>query len=541
MQRIIDHKPNIVAITEVKPKNQRCKITVAEFNINGYELFTVNVGNDSGRGIIIYVTDTIHVEEVKLKIQFKESLFVHIKLQGNESLLLGCIYRSDSGSDENNIELLNLLRDVQKDSSSNICILGDFNLPNINWTHCTPINTNINSYEFKFIECIRDAFLTQHIIHPTRSRGTNNPNVLDLVLTNEHKLISNIIYMSPLGKSDHCVLLFEINCRIEFNKYVKKIKNYNIGNYHGMRHDCSYIDWENILDPINDINEQWSMFTKILETLVDKHIPQKNITCNDNKHKGITLDSETRKLIKRKDRLWTRYMETRETDKYLQYCKIRNKVRKMTRKNRKTLENKLAKDLKHNPKLFWKYYKSKTKLKEGIGELNIDPADPDSARTNSDREKANILANYFSSVFTQEPNHIDIPALPKKRHETPMQKLEITRLDVYKMLKSLNINKSPGPDGIHPRILVELSDQIAIPLTIIFKNSLRTHTIPCEWKKASITAILKKGNKHLASNYRPISLTSVVCKGFEHLIRAHIIEYMKRNKLISNKQFGFIN
>ena len=75
---------------------------------------------------------------------------------------------------------------------------------------------------------------------------------------------------------------------------------------------------------------------------------------------------------------------------------------------------------------------------------------------------------------------------------------------------------------------------------MIFKKSIDTGKIPCEWKYANITALYKKGDKKYADNYRPVSLTSVVCKVLESIIRENIVEHMRSNKLFSAKQFGFI-
>ena len=94
-------------------------------------------------------------------------------------------------------------------------------------------------------------------------------------------------------------------------------------------------------------------------------------------------------------------METRDGTKYLEYCKSRNKLRALTRKLRKAFERNLANQTKKNPKVFWRYYKSKTTIKQGIGELNTDYTDSKS-QTTKDEEKANIFADYFSSVFTTE-------------------------------------------------------------------------------------------------------------------------------------------
>jgi hypothetical protein len=88
--------------------------------------------------------------------------------------------------------------------------------------------------------------------------------------------------------------------------------------------------------------------------------------------------------------------------------------------------------------------------------------------------------------------------------------------------------------------LFEIKESIAEPLRIIFNQSLALKTVPKEWKNAQISAIFKKGNKSQAKNYRPVSLTSVVCKIMEKLIRSHIIQHMKANKLFSNKQYSLI-
>ena len=143
-------------------------------------------------------------------------------------------------------------------------------------------------------------------------------------------------------------------------------------------------------------------------------------------------------------------------------------------------------------------------------------------------------------MFTKE-NHLNATTLPQMTTETPMQNLYISNESVALTIRSLQINKYLGPDGIHSRILVELINQITPPLTILFRNSLRTHRIPEKWKQAAKSAIYKKVNKNLACNYRPICLTSVACKCMEQIIRTHIIHYLKNNKLFIRKQYGFIS
>ena len=82
---------------------------------------------------------------------------------------------------------------------------------------------------------------------------------------------------------------------------------------------------------------------------------------------------------------------------------------------------------------------------------------------------------------------------------------------VSKRLANLNPNKSPGNDGFHPKVLKELSKELGEAVAIIFQKSHDTGKLPKDWKEAQVTPIFKKGDKSEPGNYRPVSLTSVLC------------------------------
>ena len=108
----------------------------------------------------------------------------------------------------------------------------------------------------------------------------------------------------------------------------------------------------------------------------------------------------------------------------------------------------------------------------------------------------------------------------------------------YEETKQLEcLYKSPGPDKVHPRLLKLLSSSVAKPLNVIFNTSLRTGILPDDWKKAHVSAIFKKGERKHPNNYRPISLTSIVCKVLESVIRDAIFLV---NHMISNDLFRTI-
>ena len=80
-------------------------------------------------------------------------------------------------------------------------------------------------------------------------------------------------------------------------------------------------------------------------------------------------------------------------------------------------------------------------------------------------------------------------------------------------------------NGIPPKLLLEIVEQISIPLATVFNLSLEEGVVPLEWKEANIIPLFKKGSRNKSENYRPVSLTSVICKLLERLIKDHLVDF----------------
>ena len=219
------------------------------------------------------------------------------------------------------------------------------------------------------------------------------------------------------------------------------------------------------------------------------------------------------------------------------FNQARNKVKQCARRNKRAFEKKIAEKAKVKPKAFWSYARRKLKTKHGIAPLLFDVNRKDSLKY-EDKEKADILQRQFSSVFTKEPTG-EVPFF-HQRCNTQIVFPKIAADDVKKKLLRLNPDKSIGPDDQHARLLIELADELSEPLAAFFNETIRQGKLPSDWKLAFISSIYKKGSRNHAENYRPISLTSIICKVMESFIRDAILEHMVQNNLLSNKQFGFI-
>lgn len=171
----------------------------------------------------------------------------------------------------------------------------------------------------------------------------------------------------------------------------------------------------------------------------------------------------------------------------------------------------------NSSKRFWSFIMHARTDKIGIASLKSG----DSVLTDS-RIKAEVLNKHFKSAFSQfGPMKLAHIAKAATQHQMPgqcsypgMPPINITVEGVKKLLSSLNPYKAVGPDSLHPRVLKELSTEIAPALCKIFRASLQSGVVPSDWKLAFVTPIYKKGPKQFPENYRPVSLTCICTRSW---------------------------
>ena len=523
-------KPHIICVTEVKPKNYRYALQSCEIKIQGYTLYE-NL-SEQGRGICIYIDEKLSAIQTDIETYgSEECIWIEIKGEGQENLIVGCVYRSPNSSEENNLKINKMVQNL--DCSKKILMMGDFNYKEIVWSDPDNVHATEPKAEL-FLESTRDSFLYQHIQEPTRHRGEQKRNILDLVFTTDDSA-DNIQLNPPLGNSDHCSIVWEVEMNFKVTEQAKKYFNYNKANYSAMKEDILAVDWQSNLSNKN-VEEAWNTLHEKLEATCRKNIPISEP--KKGRKRPLWMNKTALAKVKKKHEAWKRYLQSESGEAYLEYTRARNQAKWHTRKAQRIYEQKIAKEAKKNPKQFWSYVNSKRKSQVNIPDLDITD-DKNPPKTTNDDEKAELLNQYFKKVFTDEDLQ-KIPNAKKKRIENTLKDIEITQEEVLKRLKALNQNKSPGPDNIHPRILKELSHELSLPLTLIFKKSLENGNLPKSWKDGHIMPIFKKGNKHKVENYRPVCLTSICCKILESIIREKIMVHLIHNKLISKNQHGFL-
>jgi hypothetical protein len=117
-----------------------------------------------------------------------------------------------------------------------------------------------------------------------------------------------------------------------------------------------------------------------------------------------------------------------------------------------------------------------------------------------------------------------------------MENIAINTKGEFKLLKDLS---PQGPDCIPSFILKSAADELAPILTQLYQYSLAEGETPSGWRDAHIVPVFRKGETHLSSNYRPVSLTSIDCKLLEHIIQSNITSHFDRYNILTDKQHGF--
>ncbi len=363
-------EPDVIMITESLPKNVQSPVQESELSIgDGYDLFSNLDEPSCSRGVCIYVKKHLGANQLQLDASVRESVWCELKLKGPDKLLIGCIYRSPNSSPDENSKVNGIVRKAAEMSYSHVAIAGDFNHPELDWINGRATKGPDHKSSV-FLEATRDSFLFQHVRHPTHYRSDQTPTTIDLLFTNEDNMLSNLHHNAPLGKSHHVSLAFDLRCYIQHQELCREHYQYYRGNYEEMRVCFDESDLQTKMRN-KSAEECWNLIDHQLRELQRIFVPKIRI----GKHKTrrpLWMNENAMAKVKKKWYAFKRYRETREGQDYQLYVRARNQAKWAVRQAKKAYETSITKEAKKNPKVFYKYAKSKLKTRSGIADLEKD-------------------------------------------------------------------------------------------------------------------------------------------------------------------------
>ncbi|CAJ0962937.1 unnamed protein product [Ranitomeya imitator] len=462
-------------------------------NLQGYSLFRKDRKNRRGGGVCLYVKSCLKStlrEDISEGNEDVESIWVEIHggKNGNK-ILIGVCYKPPNITET--MESL-LLKQIDEAATHNeVLVMGDFNYPDINWESETCETHKGN----RFLLITKKNYLSQLVQNPTRGAA-----LLDLILSNRPDRITNLQVVGHLGNSDHNIVQFHLSFTRGTCQGVTKTLNFRKAKFDQLRDALNLVDWDNILRNKNTDNK-WEMFKNILNRQCKRFIPCGNKRTRNRKN-PMWLNKEVRQAINSKKKAFALLKQDGTIEALKNYREKNTLSKKLIKAAKKETEKHIAKESKTNPKLFFNYINSKRIKTENVGPLK----NSEERMVVDDEEKANILNTFFSTVFTVENEMLG--EIPRNNENPILRVTNLTQEEVRNRLNKIKIDKSPGPDGIHPRVLRELSNVIDKPLFLIFRDSIATGSVPQDWRIANVVPIFKKGSKSEPGNYRPSAYSS---------------------------------
>lgn len=514
---------DVIGVTETW-LNTENRDFLAEYKLPGYAIFEKSRTNRMGGGILFYVKHHLSpVQLVKPQIPNIDTLYLLLKDNLGKKIVIGLIYRPPAQNVHTDREIYEQISEIC--NTEDTVMMGDFNIPVPKWGEPVNLHTGHDLYTN-----LQESSLTQLVHSPTR-----NNNILDLVLTTNEDLVENLIVNDEFSNSDHRAITFNLSFTSKkYNISNEKIPDFRIANFHKLREILANTDWNQLCNT-DDINAEWKFFTEMYAKAVHECIPLRKRR-KEHKRKPSWWTNEIANCLRDKKNAHIRLKTSNNDEERAKFNDLRRKTKRLINQSKRSVELHIANQSKQNPKEFYRYIREKRVVTSTIGPLT----DANGEFTRDEHQMSNILNTFFASVFTMEDTST-IPIPPTVVNSNSLNNVNITEREVLNCIDKLKLNKSPGPDTISPRVLKEARNEFAKPLTALFNKSLQLGVIPDDWKLANVTPIFKKGSKTLPSNYRPISLTSVVCKLLETLIRDKLVNHLEENKLLRNTQHGFRN
>ncbi|XP_076069761.1 uncharacterized protein LOC143041638 [Oratosquilla oratoria] len=485
----------------------------AEVTIDGYTIHRADRKNRSHGEVIIYTRNYLAacIENVEsFSNGTVELLKIYIK---NLDMLVMTVYRPPNTTLDKFEEILARMRvvlDTLLKSTTEVMILGDFNLPHIHWPNMRILGGTLEEKQQSLaLKNVTDKyFLLQEIREPTSGK-----NILDLMLTNSNNLIFSCEIRDTI-LSEHKYILVETTCvdqqkdherRAAQEEHLGNLNFYNKNiNWGQIRAEIKTINWEAHLQK-EDVDDILREIVVRCREICSKHIPKKT------KNKKRSIIPRDRKILMRKRHSCsislsrTHFPPAQEKIKS-HIEEIEKKIKLSHEEEHRREEQEAVLRIKENPKYFFSYAKKKLKNRSVIGPLY----DLNGELTEEPKQMTNILKSQYESVFSDPKKEMveDAKSFFTDSPNSPqiLSSIKISEQDTIEAIKAIPPEAAAGHDGFHAQLLRNCGQELAKPLRMLWDLSTKSGTVPTTLKTSIITPIHKGSSRGQASRTQQVSV-----------------------------------
>lgn len=507
------------------------ELFTSRYNVFRRDRVTSQSLKGDGGGSLIAVKNNLPVTYHPELSSDAEDIWISIIDSNSRQVFICCIYLPGHDDYARSCFISKLAAIWDRLQNRKVLILGDFNMPLINWVempgepYFQPTNVDKNSSE------IVDQLVFCELMQFNNIGNTLNRK-LDLILCNK-KCIRNLIKSSsPLIVPEdpaHPALEFFISYDFvrPLNDCCQQRYNFKNAPYVAINNELRSIGWSELLQKRN-MECSLDIFYSKIYSVMDRHIPRQIQKSN---RFPIYFKPITIRTIKEKNKTHKKWKKFGDFDSYTMYRNLRSRSKQLITKDYQDFINNTENNITSNNKHFWKFVSQKK---------GCDSAIPASVTYNGinfegGKDICSAFKSYFSSIYLQTPNNAVLVNDTDKNCSS--YSIYIGKEKILQLLSSLDVNKGPGPDGLSPLFLKNCAEALYEPLYILYNKSLHFGYVPTKWKNSYIVPIFKGGMNTDVKNYRPISKLNILAKLLEKFV--YDIIFCEVRGAIIQEQHGF--
>ena len=496
------------------------EITNSEFQKQGFNVFRKDRSEMQHGGVLVMTRPNFNFKEVHFSTISSEILVIEC-----DSLVVVSFYRPEwcKNSFINDLRKV-LVWHAKERASSRLLIVGDGNMKDVkDWDIGFVLPSQASTTFCRdFVSLLQDFSLYQKVSTPTRGN-----NILDLAITNFPDCMD--VEVEP-GVSDHHSVVGRYRLQLEKRSVsTRKVLCWSKTNWEEVRELVKerFSNFDRYLE-IHSVDGGWNFFRGVLMEILTK-IPFKYV---GNKKDAPFVTSFMKRCIRRRKRKFKKAKLTGLSADWTAYEEQNKFTKQVVRRGKENFYNKLLNVSFDNKKFFALVNRNK------VDKVNIPDLNYNGQLVRSPFEKAKVFNSFFGSVFQKE----DINFVPSKGVSTFPEAPEFTFevSGVRHLLLNLKSSKAAGSDDLPSMLLKTLADDLAVPMTLFFRKCYFIGTCPQGWKNAFVCPVFKnKGCRSDPSSYRPVSLTPICSKIFEHIMVSNLMRFVESQNILKEEQHGF--
>ena len=339
---------------------------------------------------------------------------------------------------------------------------------------------------------------------------------------------------APISNSDHCLIVVtQPHCpNTRPNSEKRTLWKFSSADWDGLRAFYSTLPWDDICFSRLGVNEAATIITQLIMDGMTLFIPHSQPAGKKNSPKWFTKKCE--KAVRAKNQAYSNWKANTCPVSFQIFKSARNACKDAIRTAKAQFLNRIAEKLIECPNGSKSFWSLASRITSNFCGSALPPLiDQHNRVVSTAKEKANLLASLFAANAKLDDAGVPTPVGP--RAPCSMPKINFMTRKTRKALSKLDISKSSGPDGISIQVMKRCAPELAPVLTKLFQISCDSGVCPTLWKNAEVVPVPKRGDPTNPSNYRPIAITSILCKVMESLLSEQFLAYLENNCLINDR------